>query len=242
MKITVIGAGGAFAGMGRGNSSFLVEHNGHRILIDCGSTVPYILRDEMGIPLQSITDIIITHPHSDHAGGLELILHACRWMGGNLPTVIAHHTVQRCLDLLLDHLRYEKDFGIAYCWRTYHTNVNPTNPCGGLPITFYKTKHVGNMPSAAVKLGDLAVSGDTREPVQDEDFWNAKLVFHDADYGPDSGVHCPVGNLNDYLETTGAKAWTYHCHEAMVPFGNIQGVLQKGQEFLIMPGGVSNAV
>lgn len=93
-KVTVLGSGGAFAPISVGNSAFLVEYKDRRILIDCGTSVPYILRDEMGIPLQSITDIIITHCHADHIGGLEQVLLSHKYMGGgSKPTIWASEGV-----------------------------------------------------------------------------------------------------------------------------------------------------
>lgn len=50
MKIKFIGVGGAFAPISVGNSDMLLTaDNGNRMLIDCGTSAPYILRDEMGI-------------------------------------------------------------------------------------------------------------------------------------------------------------------------------------------------
>lgn len=50
------------SGMFRGQSSVLVNHS---ILIDCGPTVPEAL-DMFEINVDHITDILITHSHSDH--------------------------------------------------------------------------------------------------------------------------------------------------------------------------------
>jgi phosphoribosyl 1,2-cyclic phosphate phosphodiesterase len=50
------------SGMFRGQSSVLINNS---ILIDCGSTVPDAL-EMFGINVNNITDILITHSHSDH--------------------------------------------------------------------------------------------------------------------------------------------------------------------------------
>lgn len=239
MKITVIGAGGAFAGLQRGNSSFLVEEGDRRVLIDCGMTTPYILRDEMGVALESITDVVITHAHSDHAGGLELLLHACRWIGKTKPTVWCSSGVAFSLSHLLSHLRYEADGFKSTNWFDHHAELRSglwfeDGPLG-LGLELFTVQHVGLMPATAVRLGPLAVSGDTCKPVVDLAFWKgAKLVLHEAEFGFATGVHCPVLDLASVcLESLPADAevWAYHCPADAGAPAPLKGVLQKGQVF-----------
>ena len=71
MKMKFIGVGGAFAPISVGNSNMLLSHNGKNMLIDCGVTAPFILRDEWGIHHTEIDAIWVSHLHSDHIGGLE---------------------------------------------------------------------------------------------------------------------------------------------------------------------------
>ncbi len=53
-----------------GNTSFLVSDLEKNILVDCGFTVtPKLLEKNK---LKDVTDVLITHLHSDHVGGLEL--------------------------------------------------------------------------------------------------------------------------------------------------------------------------
>jgi ribonuclease BN (tRNA processing enzyme) len=69
MKITVIGCGNAFS-MINFNQSFVLEENGKKLLIDCGSRTPLALINS-GMKLADIDAIYISHAHSDHIGGLE---------------------------------------------------------------------------------------------------------------------------------------------------------------------------
>ena len=69
MEIKVIGCGNAFSYKNY-NQSFLLEEDGRRMLIDCGTRVPIALHD-LGIDIKSIDDIYVSHQHSDHCGGLE---------------------------------------------------------------------------------------------------------------------------------------------------------------------------
>ena len=71
MEIKVVGCGssGSFKLY---NNSFLLTKGNSVMLIDCGTRIPIALHDH-GINIKSITDIYISHAHSDHCGGLEEI-------------------------------------------------------------------------------------------------------------------------------------------------------------------------
>jgi ribonuclease BN (tRNA processing enzyme) len=71
MKIRIIGCGNAFSYINF-NQSFLLEENGRRMLIDCGSRVPLALINA-GVKPAEIDTIYISHAHADHIGGLEEI-------------------------------------------------------------------------------------------------------------------------------------------------------------------------
>ena len=111
MKVTVLGCGNAFS-IKNGNSCFLledsvspldVEHNTtsvKRMLIDAGWALPYML-ERNKVDINSITDVYVSHSHSDHAGGIEYLGFSRydwvnkpqRWDGfkcGKAPTLIAN--------------------------------------------------------------------------------------------------------------------------------------------------------
>lgn len=69
MKIIVVGCGNAFSYINY-HQSYLLEENGKRLLIDCGTRIPLALH-RLKIPITSIEAIYISHAHSDHIGGLE---------------------------------------------------------------------------------------------------------------------------------------------------------------------------
>ncbi|GAA4625409.1 MBL fold metallo-hydrolase [Actinoallomurus vinaceus] len=74
MKITVLGGCGAWPTAGAACSGFLVEHDGHRLLLDLGyATVPELLRH---VTADQVDAVLISHGHPDHCADLNPLLRA----------------------------------------------------------------------------------------------------------------------------------------------------------------------
>ena len=76
LKVTVlstmlVGAGGP-NGIGEWGFAALLEVDGRRILIDTGARPETVMRnvEEMRVDLSNVTDVVLTHNHADHTGGL----------------------------------------------------------------------------------------------------------------------------------------------------------------------------
>ena len=72
VKVRILSTMLADSGIGEWGFAALVEADGHRILFDTGAREETVLRNarEMKIDLASITDVILSHNHGDHTGGL----------------------------------------------------------------------------------------------------------------------------------------------------------------------------
>lgn len=75
LRITVLStmlAGDVAAGVGEWGFAALVEADGRRILFDTGARPDTVLANvkELGIDLTGISDLVISHNHDDHTGGL----------------------------------------------------------------------------------------------------------------------------------------------------------------------------
>ena len=76
VKVTVLSTmlvGGAGAnGIGEWGFAAVLEADGRRILIDTGARAETVLKNvaELKVDLSDITDVVLTHNHSDHTGGL----------------------------------------------------------------------------------------------------------------------------------------------------------------------------
>lgn len=83
-RFTVVGCGTVVPEAGCSCSAYLLEHRGVRLLLDCGpGTVRSLAR--VGADWSTITDVWISHFHTDHIGDLPGLLFALTY--GLLPEV-----------------------------------------------------------------------------------------------------------------------------------------------------------
>jgi 7,8-dihydropterin-6-yl-methyl-4-(beta-D-ribofuranosyl)aminobenzene 5'-phosphate synthase len=72
VKVTVLSTMLADAGFGEWGFSALVEADGHVILFDTGAAPDTVSRNArlLGLDLSKVTEVILSHNHADHTGGL----------------------------------------------------------------------------------------------------------------------------------------------------------------------------
>jgi 7,8-dihydropterin-6-yl-methyl-4-(beta-D-ribofuranosyl)aminobenzene 5'-phosphate synthase len=75
VKVTVLSTmlvGDEQKGVGEWGFAALVEVDGHRILMDTGARPETVRLNaaELGVDLSTVTDLVLTHNHADHTGGL----------------------------------------------------------------------------------------------------------------------------------------------------------------------------
>jgi 7,8-dihydropterin-6-yl-methyl-4-(beta-D-ribofuranosyl)aminobenzene 5'-phosphate synthase len=75
VKVTVLSTmlvGDTASGMGEWGFAAVLEVDGRRLLVDTGARAETVLKNagELNADLSTITDLVITHNHADHTGGL----------------------------------------------------------------------------------------------------------------------------------------------------------------------------
>lgn len=81
LKVTVLSTMLAdTVGIGEWGFAALVEVDGYRLLFDTGERPETVLRnaEEMGIDLSTVTDVVLSHHHWDHTGGLLTLRRALK--------------------------------------------------------------------------------------------------------------------------------------------------------------------
>ena len=99
VKVTVIGMSGTFPGPHSGCSSYLVEHDGFRLLLDIGNGSIGALQDACG--LLGPDAVAISHLHGDHYLDLITYTYARRYHPDGAPPKLAVHgpsTVRKAVE------------------------------------------------------------------------------------------------------------------------------------------------
>lgn len=216
--VKILGTGGAFDAESR-NSSFLVNHWGRKFLVDCGETVFSTLKLRFPFSgLEEITDIIITHCHSDHIGSLSTLIFYNFFTLKKKTTIHADFYVARDIFKYLSISGHSQDqFDIIqYAPLNEQENLEKY----GIKIIPTHNLHVKNFFSSGVEFYNedfseniLTISGDIGVPIfQLPEFNLTKntLVFHDASVHL-TEVHCFYEKLTPF---NGEYLNLYHHSEA----------------------------
>jgi ribonuclease BN (tRNA processing enzyme) len=83
MKLTIVGCAGTFPGPHSACSSYLVEHDGFRLLVDAGNGSTGVLQRSIG--LLDLDAIAISHLHGDHFLDLITYTYARRYHPNGSP-------------------------------------------------------------------------------------------------------------------------------------------------------------
>ena len=108
IEICFLGTGGSVATRERDNTSFLVNHNGTLVLIDCPGSVIQKIR-KFNFDPRDVTAILVTHIHPDHVYGLPSFVHSLMLDECHIRLFGSEETVNFCKKFLdLFHLRDKK--------------------------------------------------------------------------------------------------------------------------------------
>jgi ribonuclease BN (tRNA processing enzyme) len=98
VRVTVLGGCGAWPAAGQACSGFLVEHDGFRLLVDCGyATMPRLLES---VAAHELDAVFVSHGHPDHCADLNPLLRALA-LGDHPAAPLPIYTVPSAIDAIL---------------------------------------------------------------------------------------------------------------------------------------------
>lgn len=186
MKLTFLGAAGTVTG-----SKYLLEHRGHKLLIDCGLFQGWKALREMNwepLPFEArdIDAVLLTHAHLDHSGALPLLVR----QGFKGMVLATPPTIDLCKLLLPDSGRIQEE-DAAFANRHHTSRHEPAQPLyteddallalrrlahlpfdtpahvvPGVKATFHRAGHILGAASVALDIEGrtLLFSGDVGRP------------------------------------------------------------------------------
>ena len=83
-KVIILGSGYAILEEGHENTHLLIQQGPHQVLVDCGSS-PLVRLGKSGVGPDDVTDLILTHFHPDHVGGVPTFLLESWLLGRRRP-------------------------------------------------------------------------------------------------------------------------------------------------------------
>ncbi|HEC22809.1 MAG TPA: MBL fold metallo-hydrolase [Chloroflexi bacterium] len=100
-RLVILGSASAVPDAEHQNSHMLLQGRNGAILIDCAG-LPLVSLHRIGVGIEELTDVILTHFHPDHVGAFPGLLMSSWLMGRTSALRVAglHHCLQRVEDLM----------------------------------------------------------------------------------------------------------------------------------------------
>lgn len=180
------------------NTNAMLATAAGNLLIDCGFTIKYALRDQ-GLTLPDIDAVFITHVHGDHVFGLERIGYESRFSYGKrvklylretLYTELWEHTLKGSMGLASEGENTLQDFFDVILLKEDHFLYN------GVNIDLFNTQHTPRKTCYGLHINKKVVfTSDTTVIPGIINTLNADVIFHDVTLRDEHPVHAAVPSL-----------------------------------------------
>ena len=235
LSIFFIGTGSAFSKINYQTNLLLIKGDTH-ILVDCGTLCPYALETSYNRRVADIQNLILTHPHSDHIGGVEELVLFGRYVAKHKINLIINDEFKQKLwdETLRGGIQYSEegiltfdDYFVQY--KPELINKEPFEISeinfGSLNIKLFRTLHVTTIPNSYENAqfsqgliidNRILFTGDTQfnKPQLEwllEHYKGIEYIFHDCDVsGYSDGVHASYEQLQTLPPELRSKI--YLCH------------------------------
>jgi ribonuclease BN (tRNA processing enzyme) len=210
MKLIFLGSGSAFTvGYDNYHSNMILEYNGKKLLIDCGSDARHSM-NKIGLSYQDIDAVYVSHLHADHVGGLE-------WLGFtrkfdtscDKPTLFINELLAKRLwnHVLSGSMQSFKGWqaNLNTYFKVHIIKSNKFNWCN-IEFSLIRTCHVYNGENLSPSYGLIFDANGIKVFITTDTIFlpaffmkhykNADIIFHECELGKiASGVHTHYSEL-----------------------------------------------
>lgn len=234
LSLFFIGTGSAFSKINF-QTNFLIIKGQDHILVDCGSLCPYALETNYNTRLGEIKNLLPTHPHADHIGGIEELALVGYYVNKSKGLLVITDEFKKKIwkDSLCGGIQFSENGKMSFDdyfiqqkpvkimkkpFEIYETNI------GSINLKLFRTRHVttknNSLRNSQVSYGiiidnRILFSGDTQFNRPQLEWilnnYQIEAIYHDCDFaGYSEGVHASYKQLKTLPAEIKAK--TYLCH------------------------------
>ncbi|MBR7064336.1 MAG: MBL fold metallo-hydrolase, partial [Treponema sp.] len=234
LQLFFVGTGSAFSKINFQTNVLVIKGSDH-LLIDCGALCPLAFTT-YNSSVALVKNILVTHSHADHIGGLEEMALLGRYVTKQRPKMIISDYYKKILwnESLKGGCAYGEYADTGYMtFDDYFEQVAPTQigktprplyevNVGSINVKMFRTKHIpdsaGDWKKSFYSLGTLIderilYTCDTRFDKDLLDWicskYNIEYIFHDCQFFP-GGVHASYDDLKTLPKDMKSKMFLCH--------------------------------
>jgi len=210
VQLTVLGCAGTFPGPESACSSYLVEHDGFRLVVDMGAGSIGQLQNHVG--LLDVDAVFISHLHADHCIDLVAYSYARRYHPDGIPSTLPVYGPEGTEARICGAFEAPPVGGLL---DVYDFRVIPAGgfAIGPFAVTTAITSHPIECHAIRLEAGGRALtySGDTGESeslidlARDSDLFLCEASWEHADDNPPA-LHLSGRQAGEHAASAGAKA------------------------------------